>query len=258
MKTAIITGASGGIGLELAKLLAADGYHLVLLARSKDKLNEIASELTQKFNIAVDVFPVDLSVPDEVKRFIAYAEQTYPETEVLINNAGFGDFDLFADCSPERASEMILLNIHALTMLSRHFLPYMLKRKSGYIMNVASVAAFMPGPYMAVYYATKAYVLSLSQAIASEVKGGGVRVTAVCPGPVETGFMNAARLNDSRLFKMMKPAKATDVAKQAYAAMRCGKRIIVNGVSNKLMVFMIRFLPRKWVTASVKMISKPV
>jgi uncharacterized protein len=255
-KTAVITGASGGIGLELAKLIAADGYRLVLLARNSDKLRQIAADLSQEYTIEVEIFPVDLSQPAECNRFIAFAETHLAHVEILINNAGFGDYDLFADCSAERVNEMILLNIHSLTILSRHFLPGMIQQNKGYIMNVASVAAFMPGPYMSVYYATKAYVLSLSQAIAEEVKDKGIKVSALCPGPTHTGFVDAANLNDSNLFKLMKPASARAVAVYGYKAMLRGQRVAVHGFSNKMMVWAVRFMPRNWVSAAVKTISK--
>lgn len=256
MKTAIITGASGGIGLELARLAAADGYQLLLTARNAAKLQEIAGSITNTFSVGVDVFAADLSKPEEVKRLIEYSVERKYEVEMLINNAGFGDYGLFAESSAERMEEMIDLNIRALTVLSRHFLPSMLARGKGYIMNVASVAAFMPGPLMGVYYATKAYVLSLTRALAEELRGSGVKVSALCPGPTATGFFDAANLHGSRLFSILKPARVEPVARFGYAAMKRGKRAAVHGFSNKAMTLMVRLLPSSWVTANVKMISE--
>ncbi len=256
MQTALITGASGGLGLELARLAAADGYRLILTARSENKLIEVAKDLSTTYAVETHVFKADLSDEKDVQALIDFTEEKNLEVSMLINNAGFGDYGLFHETDFEKESRMIMLNIHALTRLTKHFLPAMMRRKSGYIMNVSSVAAFQPGPYMSVYYATKAYVLSLSEAIASEVKDDGVKVSAFCPGPTDTGFVDAANLNDSKLFKLMKAASAAKVALYGYKALLKGKSLAVPGLTNKLMITFVRFMPRKWVTASVKMVSK--
>jgi short-subunit dehydrogenase len=189
MATALVTGASSGIGLEIARLLAKD-YDLVLAARSADKLEQLASELGNARVVAVDLID-----PDGSRKLIAEV----PTVDVLVNNAGFAEYGPFAEANEQRLEDMIELNITALTRLSRAYLPGMLERGRGKIMNVASTASFQPGPLMAVYYATKAYVLSFSEALAEETRGSGVTVTALCPGPTTTNFQATANMEKSRL-----------------------------------------------------------
>jgi short-subunit dehydrogenase len=255
MKTALITGASSGIGLELAKIHAQKGDNLVLVARSEQKLNDLKKELENQYNITVTVVALDLSNPESASQLFALTEEHHIKVDYLINNAGFGDFEEFSKSDLNKAQQMIDLNISSLTILTKLYLDGMLKRKSGKIMQLASTASFQPGPLMAVYYATKHYVLAFSEAIAEELKGSGVTVTALCPGPTASGFQNAADLGESKLVKDKKLPTSAEVAKYGYKAMMKGKRVAIHGFQNKLMAFSVRFTPRSWVTALVKKLS---
>ena len=186
--TALITGASSGIGLELAKLFARDGYELVLVARRVERLEELGRELTQRHGVRCHTISVDLAQPDAAAEIVRRLEGAGPAVDVLVNNAGFGVLGPLATTEPETAGRMIRVNIEALTQLTRALLPGMLARRRGRILNVASTAGFAPGPLMAVYYATKAYVISFSEALAEELRGTGVTVTVLCPGPTRTEF----------------------------------------------------------------------
>lgn len=232
--TALVTGASGGIGLEIARLLAAD-HDLVLVARSAERLREVAAELG-----GARVVPVDLAEPGAVARVV----EAVPDVDVLVNNAGVGDFSPFAEADPTKLDMLIALNIGALTNLTRAYLPGMLSRGHGSIMNVASTASFQPGPLMAVYYATKAYVLSLSEALAEETRGSGVTVTALCPGATASGFQAGAAMEQSRLVRGRKLPTAASVAAKGVAAMRKGDAVAVPGAMNKMFATSIRFTPR--------------
>ncbi len=239
-KTALITGASGGIGLELARLFARDGYDLVLVARSESKLQELARELHGAHGIAVTVLVKDLAqraAPDEI--FAALQNQPI---DVLVNNAGFGTYGLFSDTDLQQELDLLQVNIVALTHLTKLFLAPMLARKSGKILNVASTAAFQPGPFMAVYYASKAFVLSFSEALFNECENSGVTVTALCPGPTTSGFQERAAMQDSKLMQNLVMDSAT-VAAQGYKAFTKGKRRIVTGRSNKLWTLAVKLLP---------------
>jgi uncharacterized protein len=234
MTTALVTGASGGIGLEIARVLASE-HDLVLVARSADRLREISAELG-----GARVLALDLAEPDAVARVVAEV----PEVDVLVNNAGLGDFSPFAEADPAKLDTLIALNIGAVTRLTRAYLPSMLARKQGRILNVASTAAFQPGPLMAVYYATKAYVLSLSEALAEETRGSGVTVTALCPGPTASGFQAGAAMEGSRLVRGRTLPTAASVAAYGVAAMRKGDAVAVPGVMNKVFASSIRLTPR--------------
>jgi short-subunit dehydrogenase len=253
---ALITGASGGIGFDLAKLLAKDKHNLVLIARSEDKLKEIKSSFEKDHGINILIITVDLSVPESASKVFDELEKQDIHIDILINNAGFGDFGIFAECDWQKQEQMINLNILALTKLTRLFLPAMIKLGNGRIMNVASTAAFQPGPLMSVYYATKAFVLSFTYAIANEIKGTGVKITALCPGPTDTGFVSAASLEGSKLFKTFKPKTSSDVALFGYKRMMKGKLLAIPGAMNKLMVWSIRFTPRKLITFVVRAIQE--
>mgnify|MGYP000918064719 CR=1 FL=1 len=255
MSYALITGASGGIGLDLAALFAKKGIDIVLVARSSDKLNAIKTNFEKEYHINVTVITKDLSEPYSAESIYSKIQEMNISVEYLVNNAGFGDWGKFSETSPEKQHRMMYLNMISLTMLSKLFLKDMLSNNCGKILNIASTAAFQPGPFMAVYYATKAYVLSFSEAISEELKGTGVTVTTLCPGPTKTGFEDAAGLNDSKLFKMLKPAPSQKVAEYGFQAMIKGKRTAVFGFQNKLMIFFDRFVPKFIILKMVRSIQ---
>lgn len=248
----LITGASGGIGFELAVIMAEKGHNLILTARSEEKLNNIARQLIKNHGIDAISIPADLSVTADRNRLIDEIRRQNIYIENLINNAGFGDLGAFETSDWAKNEEMIQLNITALTHLTREFLPDMRKAKSGRIMNVASIAAFMPGPLMSVYYASKAYVLSFGEALAGELAGSGVKITTLCPGPVETGFQKKAEFKDPALLKMLKPATAHELADYGYHSMMNGKRLAIHGWMNRFIVFSLRFSPRWVVSRAIK------
>jgi short-subunit dehydrogenase len=252
----LITGASGGIGYELAKLFARDHHNLVLVARSGDKLAQIAGELRTQ-NITVRTVALDLTQPPAPKFLFDQLQSEDIAIGILINNAGFGAFGEFAQMSNEEIFGQIQLNIIALTELTRLFLPPMLARRSGRLMNVASTAGFQAGPLMAVYYATKAYVISFSEAIANEVRNSGVTVTCFCPGATHTGFAKRAGNDKSRLFKQLGAMNVDKVALDGYRAVIEGRGLAISGVHNWIVVQSTRFAPRKLVTAISRWISEP-
>lgn len=212
MSLAIVTGASGGIGLELSKILAREGHDLLLVARSSDRLLEISQMISSEYGVEVSVMAEDLTDLSSVERIAEEGK----DAEILVNNAGFGDYGPFAECDWDKQQKMIELNILALSKLTRLVLPGMISRGKGRILNLASVASFEPGPLMSVYYASKAFVLSFTEALSVELKGTGVTVTAVCPGPVNTGFSKAANAEDVSVFKQSSGADAVKVAEFAY------------------------------------------
>lgn len=252
-KLAVITGASNGIGLELSRILAKDGYDLVLCARSQDKLEELGKEITALDEVSVTLVPLDLTDRESAERLF---EQTPGVPDILINNAGFGDYGPFLKCDWEKQERMIELNILALSHLTHLYLPGMADNGRGRILNVASVAGFEPGPLMSVYYATKAYVLSFSEALAVELKPLGISVTALCPGPVNTGFAKAANADNISLFKESGGASAPDVAEYAYRCMMKGKAVAVHGIKFKIGVFFVKILPRSTVRKTLYRIQK--
>jgi uncharacterized protein len=257
MSTVLITGASGGIGYELAKLFARDHHNLVLVARSADKLAQIATEL-QAHGITVKTIALDLATPLAPKFLFDQLQREGMIVDVLINNAGFGVFGEFAQAPEQEILGQIDLNIRALTELTRIFLPAMVKRRSGRIMNVASTAAFQPGPLMAVYYATKAYVLSFSEAVANELRHSGVTVTCFCPGATHTDFAKRAGMENSRLFKQIGAMSAEKVALDGYRAVMEGRTLAISGVHNWVVVQSNRFAPRKMATAVSRWVAEKV
>jgi len=257
-QTALITGASGGIGYELAKLFARDGYNLVLVARNGDKLNRVAAELREQYGITVKAIALDLSAVPSSRFLFDQLQGEAVVVDVLVNNAGFGGFGEFAGMREDEILGQIQLNITALTHLTRLFLPGMLARGRGKIMNVASTAAFQPGPLMAVYYATKAYVLSFSEALANEVAGSGVVVSCFCPGATDTGFAKRAGTEDSRLFKKIGAMNVETVALDGYRGLMEGKTVVISGMQNWLVAESVRFAPRKWVTAISRWVAEKV
>jgi uncharacterized protein len=258
MKTALITGASSGIGFEFTKLLAADGYNLVLIARDEQKLREIADSLPTKLNVSVKIYPKDLSVTSDTEDLVRQIGEEVGKIEILVNNAGFGLSGAFVETDLARELEMIELNVVSLVIFTKLLAREMAQRKSGKILNVASTAAFQPGPYMAIYYATKAFVLSFSEALAEELKESGVTVTALCPGPTATQFSKRAELEKSRLFKggIVPVLDAATVAKIGYHGLRKGQRLVIPGLINKIGVFSVRLTPRKLVAQIAKQLNK--
>lgn len=253
---ALVTGASSGIGLELATLLARDGYDLVLVARSRERLENIGKGLREEFGATSTVVARDLSDPDSPRAVAQEVESRGLPIQVLVNNAGLGVYGFFAQTPLERERAMIQVNAVAVTELTKRFLPGMLQRRRGRILNVASTASFQPGPLMAVYYATKAYLLSFSEALANETAGSGVTVTALCPGPTLTEFQKEAGVEATHLFHSPLVLDAKTVALAGYRGMQRGKRVVVPGFGNRVLVSAVRFTPRRLVTAIARRIQE--
>lgn len=258
MTTALITGASNGIGLELAKIHAAKGGNLVLVARNKAKLDEIKKELEGQHKISVYIIGKDLSETDSALKVYNETTKQNIKIDYLINNAGFGTFGMFAEEDWNKELQMINLNITTLTQFTYLYLKDMIHRKSGKIMNVASTAAFQSGPTMAVYYATKAYVLNFSEAVNNEVKAKGVSITTLCPGPTESGFQAAAAMEESALVKGRKLPSSKEVAEYGYKAMLKGKTVAIHGMMNYILANSVRFMPRSIVVAVTRKIQGKV
>ncbi|WP_394242200.1 SDR family NAD(P)-dependent oxidoreductase [Vibrio astriarenae] len=244
--TALITGASGGIGLELAKIHASKGGDLVLVARSKEKLIELKNELEVSYGVKVEVIASDLSQPNAAQALFDKTQALGLKIDTLINNAGFGGHGKFHERSLTDEHSMMQVNIVALTDLTHLYLKGMVERNKGQILNVSSTASFIPGPLQAVYYATKAFVTSFSQAVAEEVRDSNVTVTALCPGAVATGFVAAGNLEGVDVWKNAKSPRS--VAECGYQAMEKGELVAFNETSLKFMLnWIIPFLPRKLV-----------
>ncbi|TMG18367.1 MAG: SDR family oxidoreductase [Chloroflexi bacterium] len=256
-KTALITGASGGIGYELALLLARDGFDCILVARSRDKLDELAARLESEFRVKTLVVARDLSKPTAVDEIYEEVSAASMSIDVLVNNAGFPVYGRFVDTDWQAELDMLQVNVVALTALTKLFVRGMVERRNGRILNLASTAAFVPGPLMAVYYASKAYVLSFSQALANELQGTGVTVTALAPGPTRTGFQKRGVMEDSRLVRGQ-VADAKSVAAAGYRGMMRGKTIVIPGFSNKLIPWVARVSPRGAVTRVVRRMQERV
>lgn len=239
----LVTGASSGIGRELARYFAADGSRLILLARKRSALESLAEELRKSYKTQSEVLTIDLAQPDAPDRIYRHLDTQGTRLDVLVNNAGFGANGLFAELSLERQMEMIQVNVTSAARLMRLFLPGMIQRGRGGVLNVASTAAFQPGPEMAVYYATKAFLLSLSEAVGDEVRGTGVAVTALCPGATSTNFFEAAGAQESRLFRF-NAMSAEAVARIGHKAFRKKQSLCVAGLRNKAMAASVRFAPR--------------
>jgi uncharacterized protein len=260
-KTALITGASFGIGLELARIFAREGYNLVLVARSADKLRQLASELEKSHGTRSLILAVDLTEPGAPAYVLDQTTRADIQVDVLVNNAGFGQYGLFAEDDLEECLRQIQLNVTTLTHLTRLYLPAMIERAKvdttterksggilGGILNVASTAAFQPGPLMAVYFATKAYFLHFSEALANELDGSGVTVTALCPGATATEFHKRANATGMNLLKFG-AMDARTVAEDGYRALMAGKPVVISGFKNWLLAQSVRFSPRRMVTA---------
>lgn len=242
--TALITGTSSGIGKELARYHGARGGDLVLVARNENKLNELKAELEENYGISVMVIAADLAQPESAEQIFAATQQAGLQIDILINNAGFGGHGKFHERELARDQAMIQVNVTSLVTLTHLYLEGMVQRNSGKILHVASTAAFLPGPLQAVYYATKSFVLSFSQAIAQELKGTGITSTALCPGAVSTGFVTAGDLDGVKVFD--KAVSAESVAECGYEAMLRGDLVKINEQGLHFMLnWVVPFLPRK-------------
>jgi short-subunit dehydrogenase len=249
----LITGASSGIGRELAIIFAAQHHDLLLVARNERELKNLADELQSKYSVTVECLALDLSRAAAPLEVYDFCLARHWEIDHLINNAGFGDFGLFAESDVTKQLNMINLNISALVYLTHLFLPEMIRRGSGRIMNVASTAAFQPGPLMSVYYATKAFVLHFSEALANEVRSQHITVTALCPGPTASNFAQAASMTESKLMKDKKLPTARAVAEYGYERLMAGQAVAIYGWKNYLLANAVRFIPR---SLAVKMVRK--
>jgi short-subunit dehydrogenase len=255
-ETVLITGASSGIGLELAKCFAADGCKLILVARNKEALENLAEELRGRNKIEVIVLPADLSFPETPKRIFQELSAQKIFVDVLVNNAGFGLHDIFVNLPLQRQLEIIQVNVTALTELAGLFLPGMIERKRGGILNVASVAGFLSGPGMAVYYASKAFVLSFTEALAEELGETAVTILAFCPGATETNFSQVARGGKSRKSTTTKMS-AGQAARYGHRAFRKGQVVSIPGFQNRFLIFLTRILPRWAIRKAVQAYNKP-
>lgn len=239
----LITGASTGIGYELAKLFAKDRHNLILVARDEGKLETAKNELS-KYNVEVKILSLDLSKSEDIQGLFNYVEMNKLNVDILVNNAGIGTFGDFSEIEWVKEEALIDINIKVLTKLTKYFLPKIIECKNGGIINVASTAAFCSGPRMAAYYASKAYVLNLTEAIYEECKDSGIRISCLCPGPVKTTFQDKAGIKKSESAKKYL-MDAEEVAKVSYKDFKKGKLIIIPGMKNKLLVIGNKLLPRR-------------
>lgn len=246
--TALVTGASAGLGRDFAGLFAADGHDVVLVARRRERLDAIAAELTSSHGVKATVIAADLAEPGAARRIGDELGRHGLEVDFLVNNAGFGGTGAFADVDDARDSRMVQVNVTALVELTRLLLPGMIARKRGRVLNVGSTAGFQPGPFMATYYATKAFVNSFTEALAYELAGTGVTATLSCPGATETEFAGHAGNAETLLFRLG-AADSKSVAAEAYAAMMAGRGRVVHGLTNKVGVQAVRLSPRAAVIA---------
>ena len=254
-KTALITGASSGIGLELAHLFARDGYRLVLLARNRSILRQLGDDLQSRYSITVRIEPKDLAHPATPAELYQELQESGIVLDVLVNNAGFGGSGAFVSTEWNHEAEMMQVNMVALTHLTKLFLPQ-IRAREGMIMNVASTAAFQPGPFMAVYYASKAYVLSFTEALAEELRGTGVKVSCLCPGPVKTNFQKRAYLEGTAMINSPLMVDVQEVARVGYEGLKQGKRIVIPGWKNRAGVELLRISPREMVTKVVRKLQE--
>ena len=246
----LITGASSGIGEEFARRYAAQKQDLVLVARSQDKLNKLAEEFTSQHGIRVTVFALDLSEPDAAERLWEETNRAELEIDVLVNNAGFGTHGDVADDNPDRLEQEVRLNCLTLTGLTARYLPAMRERKTGTIINIASTAAFQPLPHMAVYGATKAFVLSFTEALWAETRKDGIRVLAVCPGPTETAFFKVANLPASVSLGRMRSTR--QLLDNTMRALKTSKPSFVDGLGNTIVArFVTRVVPKRAILAAI-------
>ncbi len=254
---ALVTGASSGIGADLARELAADGHDLVLVARSQAPLQDLAEELKAVHGVATTTVVADLAKHGAAADLAASIGGQGLVVDVLVNNAGLGAHGLFHELSLARIDEMMAVNMVALTELTRLLLPGMIARKSGLVLQVASTAAYQPGPAMAVYCASKSYVLSLTEAMSEELRGTGVSITALCPGPTRTNFDKVAKIEGSAAFKPGLTMTSVAVAKFGYAALKRGQRVAIPGTNNRIGALMSKFIPRSTLLPMVRKMMTP-
>ncbi len=252
---AIVTGASSGIGEEIASQLGGRGYDLVLVARSGDRLRAIANRLADS-GAACDVFEADLSVRAERDRLVDHLSPERSRIEILVNNAGFGTHGYFHETDLDRELELIEVNCAACIHLAKRILPWMSARGRGYLMNVASVSAFTPGPLMSMYYASKAFLLSWSEALWEEHRGTGVFVSALCPGPVRTGFQASAGIAPGARSSGASPIPVEKVAREGIEGLLRGKRVVIPGYENRIAALIARFSPRRGILKTVRRIQE--
>jgi short-subunit dehydrogenase len=257
-KTVLITGASSGIGCHLARVFAENGYDLVLVARSEERLSALAEELSGKHPVEAHVLPADLSDPEAADEIFTWFEKRTLPLHTLVNNAGFTTFGEFAVADIERTLDMIRVNVTAVVQLTRLFLSRMLTHGEGAVLNVSSTAAFLPGPYMAVYYASKSFVLAFSESLAAECAGTGVRVAALCPGATDTGFRDRGHVEDSRLAGLVSQGDARKVAEAGFKGLQKGRRVIIPGFGNKLIPLLARIMPLRLMSGTMRKVQEPV
>jgi uncharacterized protein len=254
-KTALVTGASAGLGTHFVRLFAQDGHDLVLVARRQDKLDQVATELRQVYGVHTTVIAADLTDPKASLHLHEEVMRAGIEVEFLVNNAGFGTSGAFVELNLARELDLIELNVKALTHLTGLVLPAMVARRSGRILNVSSLAGFVPGPFMATYYASKAYVLNFTEALAYELRGTGVTATVLCTGTTATEFAQVAGVENAPLFNSS--ADAASVALYGYCSMLKGKTIAIPGVKNKLSLESLRVSPRSVMRVLAGHLNKP-
>ena len=250
-KTALITGASAGFGVEFARMFAQHRNDVILTARRGDRLSELAASLESKYKLNAHVIVADLAATDGARKLFEQVQEKRLEVEYLINNAGFGTFGEFAETNCKESMDLVRVNVAAITELTALFLPAMVTRRSGRVLNVASAAAFQPGPLMATYFASKAYALHFSEALNEELEGKGVSVTALCPGPVRTEFQQVAGMETSGLVAKKRLISIEEVVEAGYKAMMQGKAFVIPGVGTRLLSFSVRFMPRRFVAKFV-------
>jgi short-subunit dehydrogenase len=248
MGWALVTGASGGIGQAMCEVLARNGHDIIAVARNEEKLRELANDLHQRYGTALVTHAIDLSEKDAAAALHDATEKAGMDVDVLVNDAGFGDHAAFLDSDWERQYRMVQLDVTALMQLTHLYGNDMRARHAGRVLNLSSVAAFSAGPYMPVYYASKGFVLQFSMAVSHEIKGTGVTVTALCPGPTSTGFESAAKMKGSKMFALFRPQTAASVAKRGYRAMMAGRAVAYHSAATRLMNVGSRVAPRSTAT----------
>jgi hypothetical protein len=257
-QTALVTGASAGIGVDLAECLAADGYHLILAARTESALREVAARLAKTHTITATPIAVDLQAIGGGRRLAEDIKKLGLSVDVVVNNAGYGQAGAFDGSDAHVQLGMIDLNVRALVELTHIYWPSMLANRRGGVLNVASTAAFQPGPLMAIYYASKAFVLSFSEALWEEARGTGVKVSCLCPGPTVSKFRARAGTGKTRLSKTGTPMPSMTVARMGYDAWDANTRVAVTGTRNRIMASLVPFLPRATLLRLVRNLQSPI